>query len=616
MKQTSHLKNLPKKGEGLRPPIRRVQGLYEALSLFQYFAGTPVFFIPEGDRETWYELVHERRDPLAIDFEDEHGGRSARERYNQQNMDMARARKAPVVRRMNGLVDYCVPVVLEGALQGFVITGAIQEDRMGRAELEGHFRAITGRSASEDPVHFSRYVRGVLNQPFVPRGLQEVFVSALSLVAEAVCGSQGPEEILREATRLRHRYFAPQYLHSGWLEALIWRKFHKMELELRAGGEATPWEKAVIGIHRTPSVVLAIMPGSDPRVETDHVDTLLAAQRLRDAAHRLARRDPDTISAGNEDFGALLLTSPRPGVGDPESRVEVLELAARFARDLERALRFPVHGGGCLGESAGLPLERSYHEAVQAMMWASYSKRRVVASWDRLAREGQGGTRPVELGRELVEALRGGSRAKLDTVRDLYWRNALSLCGRRMEPLRAHAQGALGIATYYLEREVGLEGGTVRALIDQWVSRIESTDDVERLGALFRKMIDEFFRLRVKPKDGTDRVTMERLIEDMGRRVDRPMSLKKAAASVGMSVPVFCRKFKAMTGRSLVDHMSHVRIEEAKRFLSTTSLTVAQIGRELGFSTSSYFIRVFQKEEGASPARYRAAKTRRAKSDR
>jgi hypothetical protein len=119
-----------------------------------------------------------------------------------------------------------------------------------------------------------------------------------------------------------------------------------------------------------------------------------------------------------------------------------------------------------------------------------------------------------------------------------------------MEPLRAHAQGALGIATYYLEREVGLEGGTVRALIDQWVSRIESTDDVERLGALFRKMIDEFFRLRVKPKDGTDRVTMERLIEDMGRRVDRPMSLRRPPRG-GHVRPVFCRKFKAMTAGAL-----------------------------------------------------------------
>jgi AraC-like DNA-binding protein len=65
------------------------------------------------------------------------------------------------------------------------------------------------------------------------------------------------------------------------------------------------------------------------------------------------------------------------------------------------------------------------------------------------------------------------------------------------------------------------------------------------------------------------------------------------------------RKVKALTGRNVAAFIHQVRIEEARRLLATTDLTVAEIAWRTGFSDPSYLRRVFLRETGETLARYR-----------
>jgi AraC-like DNA-binding protein len=58
-----------------------------------------------------------------------------------------------------------------------------------------------------------------------------------------------------------------------------------------------------------------------------------------------------------------------------------------------------------------------------------------------------------------------------------------------------------------------------------------------------------------------------------------------------MSVPQFVRLFKKVAGMSFVSYLIHVRLSRAVRLLKETSLTIAQIACEVGFSDQSYFDR-------------------------
>lgn len=65
------------------------------------------------------------------------------------------------------------------------------------------------------------------------------------------------------------------------------------------------------------------------------------------------------------------------------------------------------------------------------------------------------------------------------------------------------------------------------------------------------------------------------------------------------------RTFRKVTGMTPVDYIQHKRIEQAKGQLCTTTKAIADIGLGVGLSNTSYFITLFKKKTGFTPAGYR-----------
>ncbi|WP_440109106.1 bifunctional transcriptional activator/DNA repair enzyme AdaA [Paenibacillus sp. QZ-Y1] len=68
------------------------------------------------------------------------------------------------------------------------------------------------------------------------------------------------------------------------------------------------------------------------------------------------------------------------------------------------------------------------------------------------------------------------------------------------------------------------------------------------------------------------------------------------------------RVFKRITGMTPVQYIQDKRITEAKRLLTGTQLHIAEVGRHVGISNPAYFISVFRKTTGRTPAIYREQK--------
>jgi xylan 1,4-beta-xylosidase len=84
-----------------------------------------------------------------------------------------------------------------------------------------------------------------------------------------------------------------------------------------------------------------------------------------------------------------------------------------------------------------------------------------------------------------------------------------------------------------------------------------------------------------------------------------PITLKEAAYLTKMSVPQFVRLFKRVAGMSFVTYLIHVRLSRSVRLLKESSLTIAQIACETGFSDQSYFDRRFKEAFGHTPRDFR-----------
>ncbi|MFE1044221.1 helix-turn-helix transcriptional regulator, partial [Streptomyces sp. NPDC058832] len=88
-------------------------------------------------------------------------------------------------------------------------------------------------------------------------------------------------------------------------------------------------------------------------------------------------------------------------------------------------------------------------------------------------------------------------------------------------------------------------------------------------------------------------------------RFHEPLSLDDMARSAMMSKYYFLRLFSRVTGVTPGRYLSAVRLHEAKRLLLTTSLNVADISAQVGYSSTGTFSRRFSESVGVSPTRYR-----------
>ncbi len=83
------------------------------------------------------------------------------------------------------------------------------------------------------------------------------------------------------------------------------------------------------------------------------------------------------------------------------------------------------------------------------------------------------------------------------------------------------------------------------------------------------------------------------------------ISLKQIAAEFNMSYKYFCRFFKNNFGKTFVEYLNDVRIENAVHRLESSNDSVTDIAMSCGFANMSYFSRAFKKRLECTPSRYR-----------
>jgi LacI family transcriptional regulator len=86
----------------------------------------------------------------------------------------------------------------------------------------------------------------------------------------------------------------------------------------------------------------------------------------------------------------------------------------------------------------------------------------------------------------------------------------------------------------------------------------------------------------------------------------RPISVADVARIVPISRRQLERRFEHALGRSMHDEILRCRIDRARRLLSDTDLTLAQVAIASGFRSATYFSVAFAQHAHATPGAYRA----------
>jgi len=98
---------------------------------------------------------------------------------------------------------------------------------------------------------------------------------------------------------------------------------------------------------------------------------------------------------------------------------------------------------------------------------------------------------------------------------------------------------------------------------------------------------------------------LRQITDWMAEHLTEEFSLGRLATQAGLSRFHFQRLFKAATGVSPSRYHIDLRMEEARRLLRETKMSVVDVALEVGYANPSHFARLFRRETVLSPSDYR-----------
>lgn len=90
----------------------------------------------------------------------------------------------------------------------------------------------------------------------------------------------------------------------------------------------------------------------------------------------------------------------------------------------------------------------------------------------------------------------------------------------------------------------------------------------------------------------------------LNQHFSKPVTLTDVARALHISRNYLATLYKQETGKTIGQMLTEIRLEQAKKYLLETQLSVQTIAKAVGYATPEHFSRVFHKHEGVAPGRY------------
>lgn len=174
-------------------------------------------------------------------------------------------------------------------------------------------------------------------------------------------------------------------------------------------------------------------------------------------------------------------------------------------------------------------------------------------------------------------------------------------------------QKNLIICTATLVTRAAIRGGLNReqafALSDMYIQKAELMNDVLGLTRLNAQMVLDFTRRVEAGKAGIHNSKLIQQARDyVLSHIGEHITTDVLSRELGMNRTYLCRLFTEETGLTINQCVTQIKMEEAKRLMDITQKPIAEIAEYLGFSSQSYFQKVFKNQFGITPGKYRSQK--------
>ncbi|TXD85204.1 helix-turn-helix transcriptional regulator [Subsaximicrobium wynnwilliamsii] len=99
--------------------------------------------------------------------------------------------------------------------------------------------------------------------------------------------------------------------------------------------------------------------------------------------------------------------------------------------------------------------------------------------------------------------------------------------------------------------------------------------------------------------------TIRRQVEKIVEEPSKNYSLSSISRISGLSQAKLQEGFKFLYGKTVTEYIRHVRLEEARELISTSDLNISEIVYSIGFTSRSYFSKIFKEKYDVTPNDFR-----------
>ena len=278
----------------------------------------------------------------------------------------------------------------------------------------------------------------------------------------------------------------------------------------------------------------------------------------------------------------------------------------RFAEDTFRSLGLSVTIGVSTPWQTAGNARNSYLESREAARMKLIRGYRAVIFYDEVPRQGTRPFYPAHQEQQVFEAIAAGDREK-----------ALEMLHRFVDSLRTaritvdDAMLALHVFTGALVRQLSeaahgaMTPEAMQILNDVYFSNIVTLDETEAF--LAQQVCQAIESHNLGDDSGDEDSVAGRVIAYVDANYTRDISIEEISTHLGLSYSYVRKQFKDATGKSIMDCINEKRLQEAKRLLRESTMSVREIGAAVGFNSEQSFYRSFKKYEAMLPGQYRAA---------
>jgi AraC-like DNA-binding protein len=129
----------------------------------------------------------------------------------------------------------------------------------------------------------------------------------------------------------------------------------------------------------------------------------------------------------------------------------------------------------------------------------------------------------------------------------------------------------------------------------------------EKLHKNFPKQLDvKASELNITPLDEKFIQNAIKCVEENVSKTD--FSVEDMSRELGISRAHLYKKTLALTGKSPLEFIRTIRLQQAAQLLEKSQLTVAEIAYQVGFNNPKYFARYFKEQYSILPSAYAAGK--------